>query len=63
MNNMWNFAHAHSVYVYWEKVLTHWAPTPQNGQTHSDNLSAIADKLFECILPFCGLACKGLRFG
>ena len=27
---------------------------PQNGQTHSNNLSAVADELFECFWPFCG---------
>ena len=26
---------------------------PQNGQTHSNNLSAFADELFECVWPFC----------
>ena len=36
-------------------------PTPQIGQTHSNNLSAVADKLFECVWPFCGLALKGLQ--
>ena len=30
-------------------------PTPQNGQTHSNNSSALADKLFECVWPFCGV--------
>ena len=29
--------------------LTLSAPTPQNGQTHSNNLSDVADELFECI--------------
>ena len=28
-----------------------WPPTEQNGQTHSDNLSATVDKLFECVWP------------
>ena len=28
-------------------------PTPQNGQTHSNNSSAFADEMFECVLPFC----------
>ena len=28
--------------------LTLLAPTPQNGQTHSNKLSAKADELFEC---------------
>ena len=36
-------------------------PTPQNGQTHSNDLSATADKLFECVLPFSGVARKGLK--
>ena len=25
------------------------APAPKNGQTHSSNSSAVADKLFECV--------------
>ena len=25
----------------------------KNGQTYSNNLSAVADELFECVLPFC----------
>ena len=25
----------------------------QNGQTHSENSSAVADELFECVRPFC----------
>ena len=29
--------------------LTLEAPTPQNGQTHSNNSSAFADELFECV--------------
>ena len=31
------------------------APTPQNGQTHSNSLSAFAEELFECVRPFCGI--------
>ena len=31
------------------------APTPQNGQTQSNNSSAIAEELFECVWPFCGV--------
>ena len=27
----------------------------KNGQTHSNNSSALADKLFECVWPFCGV--------
>ena len=30
-------------------MLTLKAPTPQNGQTHSNNSSATADKLFEWV--------------
>ena len=32
--------------------------TPQNGQTHSNNLSATANELFECIWPFCGIGAE-----
>ena len=31
------------------------APTPQKSQTHSNNLSAVADELFECVWPFLGV--------
>ena len=31
------------------------APTLQNGQTQSNNTSAIAEELFECVWPFCGV--------
>ena len=37
------------------KMLTLQAPASQNGQTHSNNLSAVADELFECVWPFCGV--------
>ena len=30
-------------------------PTPQNGQTHSNILSAVADEVFECVWSFCGI--------
>ena len=33
--------------------LTLSVPTSQNGQTHSNNSSAVADELFECVWPFC----------
>ena len=29
--------------------LTLKAPLPQNGQTHSNNLSETADELFDCV--------------
>ena len=35
--------------------LTLSAPTLQNGQTHSNNLSAVVDESFECVWPFCGI--------
>ena len=35
--------------------LTLQALTPQNGQTHSNNSSANADELFECVRPFRGV--------
>ena len=31
------------------KNLTTYALTPQNGQTHSNNSSTVADKLFESV--------------
>ena len=30
-------------------ILTLKAPTPQNGQTHSNSSSGTADELFECV--------------
>ena len=38
--------------------LTLKAPTPQDGQTHSNSLSATADELFD---HFVGLALNGLK--
>ena len=35
--------------------LTLYVPIPQNGQTHSNNSSVLADELFECVWPFCGV--------
>ena len=35
--------------------LTLLAPISQNGQTHSNNSLAVADELFECVWPFCGI--------
>ena len=34
-------------------LLTLYAPTLQNGQTHSNNSSATADELFKCVWLFC----------
>ena len=36
------------------EVLTLEAPIPQNGLTHSNNLSTFAEELFECAWPICG---------
>ena len=36
-------------------------PAPQNCQTDSNNLSAFADELFECVWPFCGVGAKGVK--
>ena len=33
-------------------MLNLYAPTLQNGQTNSDNLSGFADELFECVCLF-----------
>ena len=37
------------------RIIILWAPTPQNGQTHSKNSSAVADELFECLTILWGL--------
>ena len=36
-------------------TITLSATTPQNGQTHSNNLSAFANELFEYVWPFCAV--------
>ena len=36
-------------------LLTLSTPNLQNGQTHSKICREIADKLFECVWPFCGI--------
>ena len=40
--------------VIW-MILNPLAPTPQYGQTHSNNSSGFANKFFECVWPFCGV--------
>ena len=37
-------------------------PTPQNGQAHLDNSSAVADELFECVWPFCGAGTERIKY-
>ena len=41
--------------------LTLKAPIPQNGHTHSNNLSASADELFECVWPFCAVGAQRVK--
>ena len=36
-----------------DHLLTLLTPTPENGQTDSNNSSAFADELSECVWPFC----------
>ena len=43
-------------------ILILYAPTPQNGQTHSNNSSATADGCLNVFDHFVGLAFKGLTF-
>ena len=38
-----------------------WEQTPQNGQTHSNNSSARADELFECVWPFYGVGAEWVK--
>ena len=42
------------LYTYFSNTfLTLYVLTPQNSQAHSNNLTTAADKLFECVWPFC----------
>ena len=36
--------------------------TPQNGQRHSDNSSAVVSELFESVWPFCGVCAYRANF-
>ena len=36
-------------------------PTSKNGQTHSNNLFAVANELFECVLLFCGVGAQKVK--
>ena len=40
-----------NIYIH----VTLQAPTPENGQTHSKKLLAVADNLLERVWPFCGV--------
>ena len=42
-----------STLFYWELLSILYTPTPQNGQTHWNNLLAVAEELFECVWAFC----------
>ena len=46
--------HSYSVALAWYG-LTLLVPISQNSQTHSNSSSQIADELFECVWPFCGV--------
>ena len=41
-------------------ALALWTPTQQNAQTHSNNSSAKAGELFDCVDHFVGSVLKGL---
>ena len=51
-----------SIFVKNYYFLTLWAPTLQNGQTHSNNSLATANELFEYVDHFVGLDLKRLKF-
>ena len=36
-------------------------PTPQNSWTYSNNSSAVADELFECVWPLCGVGSERVK--
>ena len=42
--------------------LTFSVPTPRNGQTHSNNSSAVTAELFEFVWPFCGVGAEKLKY-
>ena len=47
----------------WNSLVQHKfsiSANQQNGQTHSNKSSAIADELLECVWAFCGMVLKGL---
>ena len=39
-------------------ILTPYAPTPQTGQTYSNNSSVTAAELFKCVWPFYGVGAQ-----
>ena len=43
---------AASVYIKLARLVNGLKAIPQNGQRHSNNLLAVADKLFECVSLF-----------
>ena len=54
-DSLWKIRYVHKCKLGTDftTFLTLSAPTLQNGQTHSNNSSAVADELFECVWPFC----------
>lgn len=52
--------------LFFEKItcmifLTLSAPTPQNVQTRSNNLSAVFNELLECVCKFCGVGTQKVK--
>ena len=60
----WQIRQSHVAYLDLSILLNlkSLSANPQNHQTQSNNLSIVADKLFQCVLPFLGMALKVLKF-
>ena len=52
--NIWPF-NGHRALNGQNILLNPLTANPQNGQTHSNNSTATADELFECVKPFSGV--------
>ena len=48
--------------MYKNRNLDPLSSNPQNGQTHSHNSSSKADKLIECVWPFCGVGAQRVKW-
>ena len=55
------FAKPNFVVLVW-KYFEFLASSPQNGQTHSNNSSAVVDELFEFVWPFCKVGAERVNF-
>ena len=49
-------------FLYAMGPLTFSEPTLRNGQTHSNNSSAVTAELFEFVWPFCGVGAEKLKY-